>query len=348
MNILKSRSASKLLFGQILPVVILVSALPLALLAKAPERVAPSRAAEYRRPSAIPFPADNPYSEAKAALGEKLFFDPVLSGSLSRSCATCHNPSLSWADGLPRAKGEKQLPVRSPSLIDVAFSDVLGWDGKFEDLESVAFGPITSPANMNLAEPELIARLSAIPGYVDAFRVAFGEPAITRRKIELALATFERTIVAAQSPFDRWVMGDETAIGPAAKRGFAIFNGKAHCAGCHSGPAFTDGSFHDIGTAKDGDVGRGRLFPTSEQLRYAFKTPTLRDVARRGPYMHDGSVATLEDVIELYNKGGIDRPSRSPQIKPLSLSADEKADLVAFLQTLGGASQSAEVSTLPR
>jgi cytochrome c peroxidase len=346
-NILKSRSVSRLLFGQILPVVILVSALPLALLAKAPDRLAPNRAAEYRRPS-VAFPVGNPYSEAKAALGEKLFFDPVLSGSRSRSCATCHNPSLSWADGLPRAVGEKQLALHSPSLIDVAFTEVLGWDGKFEDLESVAFGPITNPANMNLAEPELIARLSAIPDYVDAFRLAFGEPVITRRKIELALATFERTIVAGQSSFDRWVMGDEAAIGPAAKRGFAIFNGKAHCTGCHSGPSFTDGSFHDIGTARDGDVGRGRLFPTSEQLRYAFKTPTLRDVARRGSYMHDGSLATLEDVIELYNKGGVDRPSRSPLIKPLSLSAGEKADLVAFLQTLGGSTQSAEAPTLPR
>ena len=348
MNILKSRSLSRLWVGQVLPVVILVSALPLALLAKAPDGPAPGRASEYRRPSAIPFPQGNPYSEAKAALGEKLFFDPLLSGARSRSCATCHNPSLSWADGLPRAIGEKQLALRSPSLIDVAFTDILGWDGKFEDLESVAFGPITNPANMNLTEPELISRLSAIPGYVDAFRLAFGEPVITRRRIELALATYERTIVAGQSPFDRWIMGDETAIGPAAKRGFAIFNGKAHCTGCHSGPSFTDGSFHDIGTAREDDVGRGRLFPTSEQLRYAFKTPTLRDVARRAPYMHDGSVATLEDVIELYDKGGVDRPSRSSQIKPLSLSAGEKADLVAFLQTLGGYTRSAEVPALPR
>ncbi len=148
--------------------------------------------------------------------------------------------------------------------------------------------------------------------------------------------------------FDRWIMGDETAIGVAAKRGFQIFNGKAHCSACHSGPAFTDGSFHDIGTAKKDDLGRGRLFPTSEKLRYAFKTPTLRDVARRGPYMHDGSVATLENVIALYDKGGIDRPSRSQLIKPLSLTADEKEDLMAFLQTLSDSSPSAKIPTLPR
>jgi cytochrome c peroxidase len=304
----------------------------------------------YRRAPAIPFPDDNPFSEAKSALGEMLFFDPLLSGSRARSCATCHNPSLSWADGLPRATGEKQLSMalRSPSLIDVGFGEVMGWDGKFKDLESVAFGPIANPANMNLTEPELVARLSAIPGYLEAFSRAFGEPAVTRRKIELALATFQRTIVAGESPFDRWARGEETAISAAAKRGFQVFNGKAHCSSCHSGPSFTDGSFHDIGTAEKDDLGRGRLFPTSEKLRYAFKTPTLRDVVRRAPSMHNGSVATLDEVITLYEKGDIDRPSRSELIKPFSLEPSEKADLLAFLQTLTGSSQSATIPTLPR
>jgi cytochrome c peroxidase len=310
-----------------------------------PSGLAAARA-NYRRPAAIPFPSSNPYSETKSALGEMLFFDPLLSGSGTRSCATCHNPSLSWADGLPHGVGEdpKGLPLRTPTLIDVAFTEPLGWDGKFKDLESVAFSPITSPANMNLAEPELIARLSAIPAYVDAFAQAFGDGEVTRPRIEAALATYERTIVAGQSPFDRWVMGNESAISEAAKRGFQLFNGKARCSTCHSGPSFTDGSFHDIGTAKDDDIGRGRLFPTSVKLRYAFKTPTLRDVARRAPYMHDGSVATLEDVIELYDNGGIDRPSRSPSIRPLSLTAGEKNDLIAFLQTL---TASSPVAALP-
>jgi cytochrome c peroxidase len=306
--------------------------------------------ASYRRPTAIPFPSINPYSKAKSALGEMLFFDPLLSGSRTRSCATCHSPSLSWSDGLPHAIGEdpKGMSFRSPTLIDVAFTEPLGWDGKFKNLESVAFGPITNPANMNLAEPELIARLSAIPAYVDAFARAFGDGAVTRERVELALATFERTIVAGQSSFDRWIMGDKSAISAAAKRGFQVFNGKAGCSNCHSGPSFTDGSFQDIGTAKDDDIGRGRLFPMSEKLRYAFKTPTLRDIARRAPYMHDGSVATLEEVIDLYNKGGIDRPSRSPSIKPLSLTASEKTDLIAFLQTLTALSSPAAVPRLPR
>jgi cytochrome c peroxidase len=127
-----------------------------------------------------------------------------------------------------------------------------------------------------------------------------------------------------------------------------LFNGKAHCASCHSGWAFTDASFHDIGTAKHDDIGRGLLFPSSVKLRYAFKTPTLRDVARRAPYMHDGSVATLGAVIDLYDRGGIERPSRSDLIVPLGLSKDEKADLIAFLQTLNGTSESVSLPALPR
>ncbi|WP_407167228.1 cytochrome-c peroxidase [Bradyrhizobium sp. ORS 111] len=306
--------------------------------------------ASYRRPDAVPFPSSNPYSKAKSDLGEMLFFDPLFSRSKTHSCASCHNPSLSWADGLPRAIGEdpKGLPLRAPTLIDVAFIEPLGWDGKFGTLESVAFGPIESPANMNMTEPELIARLSAIPGYVDAFSRAFGDGAITRSRIEASLATFERSIVAGEAPFDRWINGDDAAISAAAQHGFRIFNGKARCSSCHSGPSFSDGSFQDIGTAKGKDIGRGSFFPTSVKLRYAFKTPTLRDVARRGPYMHDGSVATLEDVIELYNKGGIDRPSRSPDIKPLSLTASEKKDLIAFLQTLTASSPPSAVPRLPR
>lgn len=317
--------------------------------AKAPSDPATVRAS-YRRPAVVPFPGSNPHSEAKSALGAMLFFDPLLSRSKTLSCSSCHNPSLSWADGLPRAIGEDPngLPIRAPTLIDVAFFEPLGWDGKFRDLESVAFGPILSPANMNMTEPELIARLSAVPGYVDAFAKAFGDGAITRPRIEASLATFERSIVAAEAPFDRWIKGDENAISASAQHGFQIFNGKAGCAACHSGPSFSDGSFQDIGTAKGNDVGRGRFFPKSTKLRYAFKTPTLRDVARRAPYMHDGSVATLEEVIELYNKGGIDRPSRSPDIKPLSLTAAEKHDLIAFLQTLTAAPTPFAAPTLPR
>jgi cytochrome c peroxidase len=328
------------LFGLWLGVSIAVEAVP--------ERKAALQA--YRPPGRIPAPADNPHTAAKARLGRSLFFDPILSGSGARSCASCHNPGLSWADGLSRAVGEGQssMALRSPTLLAIAWVDRLGWDGKFRDLESVAFAPITSKANMNLSEQALIERLGTIPGYRQAFAAAFHDGAISRRNIELALATFERTIVPGTTPFIRWVEGDERAIGAAAKRGFALFNGKARCAKCHEGYAFTNGAFHDIGTARGDDVGRGRLFPNSVQLQYAFKTPTLWDAARRSPYMHDGSVPTLEAVIDLYDRGGIDRPSRSPLIAPLRLTLQEKSDLIAFLHTLTSETETFELPTMPR
>jgi cytochrome c peroxidase len=305
---------------------------------------------QYWRPAAIPYPKDNPYGRAKEELGRALFFDPILSGARVRSCATCHNPGLSWGDGEPRAIGENQvrLSLRSPTLLNVAWIPKLGWDGHFRDLESVAMGPITGQSNMNLSEDELIGRLSAIPGYVTAFDGAFGKGGVTRDRVEQALATFERSIVSTGAPFDHWLNGDENAMSAAAKRGFALFNGKANCAACHTGWAFTDAGFHDIGVAKDDDLGRGRLFLNSVKLQHAFKTPTLRDVTRRSPYMHDGSVATLADVIELYDRGGIDRPSRDNDIRPLNLQDGEKADLIAFLNTLSGAAKPYPVPPLPR
>jgi cytochrome c peroxidase len=303
---------------------------------------------QYHRPAQIPYPRDDPYSDAKFKLGRVLFFDPLLSGSKVRSCATCHNPGLSWADGEPRAVGEKELPLRAPTLLNVAWTPKLGWDGHFRDLESVAIGPLSSPDNMNLPVADLIARLKAIPGYMHAFGATYGNGDITEQKIEQALATFERSIVSGEAPFDRWIAGDPQAIDASAKRGFVLFNGKANCAACHSGWAFTDSSFHDVGVASGDDIGRGRLFPTSVKLRYAFKTPTLRDVTRRGPYMHNGSVATLDEVIALYDRGGIDRPSRDSEIHPLNLTGGEKADLVAFLGTLSSAPKPFAVPVLPR
>lgn len=337
------------------PVFSLVLAFALAAPALAEQASPDARRAEWKklyvRPEEVPFPDDNRYSDAKATLGRMLYFDPILSGASVRSCASCHNPALSWGDGLPRALGEGQNPmaVRTPMLLDVAWLPILGWDGRFPDLESVAFmGPITSPAIMNRKEGDLIAALGAIPGYRRAFAAAFPDGAIKRETIAAALATFERTIVAGEAPFDRWTAGDERAIPEAAKRGFDLFNGKAGCAECHSGWNFTDGAFYDIGTGKGEDIGRGRLFANSPKLQYAFKVPSLRDTARRAPYMHDGSEATLEAVIDLYDRGGIDRPSRSELIKPLGLSAAEKADLIAFLQTLTGDPAPFAVPALPR
>jgi cytochrome c peroxidase len=305
---------------------------------------------KYLWPAKIPYPNDNSYSEAKLKLGRMLFFDPILSGSGSRSCASCHNPGLSWADGQPRAVGLTQelLTLRCPTLLGVAWIPKPGWTGRFRDLENVAMTPITSPQMMNLPEASLIERLSESSGYVAAFKKAFHEDQISRRQVEQALATFERSILPTRAPFDRWIDGDRTAINKSAERGFDLFNRKANCAACHNSWAFTDSSFHDVGSAQNDDVGRGKLFPNSVMLRYAFKTPTLRDVARRGPYMHDGSVPTLAAVIDLYDRGGIDRPSRAAEIHPLGLSSIEKADLIAFLETLTGRPDLVPSPVLPR
>ncbi len=316
-----------------------------------PGEAADSRAAwrgKFSRPASIPFPSDNAYSGAKAALGQMLFFDPILSGSQTISCASCHNPALSWQDNRPKGVGEKTMGRRTPTLLNIAWVPKPGWPGHFKDLENVAFTPITSPVIMNLPEASAVERLSSNPGYVKAFKKAFGEGPVTRRNIELALATYQRSIVSRDAPFDRWMKGDNKAIDDSAQRGFDLFVGKAACVSCHSGWSFTDSSFHDIGSASGDDTGRGKLFPTSAKLKYAFKTPTLRDVARRPPYMHDGAIATLDEVVDLYDRGGIERPSRADEIKPLGLSVAEKADLVAFLRTLNGAAESVAVPALPR
>lgn len=299
----------------------------------------------FQRPAEIPFPEHNLYTKAKSDLGRKLFFDPSLSRAGTHSCATCHVPDRGWTDGLPKAVGAQPLAKRAPTLLNVAWIPKLGWDGHFPDLEAVAFGPLTSAKNMNMSEELVVSLLSSQPHYVEAFAAAFGPGEVTRRKIELALATFERTIVSGEAPFDRWIAGDEPAIGAAAKRGFSLFVGKAGCVACHAGWSFTDASFHDIGIASGDELGRGRLFPTSVKLRYAFKTPTLRDVARRPPYMHDGSLTGLEAVVDHYDKGGIERPSRSDLMIPLGLSEREKRDLVAFLRTLDGAPASAPLAS---
>ncbi len=306
--------------------------------------------ARYRPPPFIPFPADDPFTAAKADLGRALFFDKRLSGSGTMACASCHQPEHGWTDGLPRAIGDggHEMSRRAPNLIDVAWLPALGWDGRFPDIEAVTFAAIASHGNMNLSEPEALARISADPGYERAFDESFPDHNVSAANVAAAVATFERLVVSIpNSPFDSWIAGDENAISQAAKRGFDLFNGRAHCSGCHGGWTFTDGSFHDIGSATGTDIGRGQYFPTSQALQYAFKTPTLRGVAQRGPYMHDGSVKTLADVIALYNRGGIARPSRAALIEPLHLAADEQADLLAFLETLSGPTSSSDQPPLP-
>lgn len=306
--------------------------------------------AEYQRPSSIPFPEDNPHSDAKERLGRALFFDPRLSRSSMQSCSSCHNPSFAWGDGLPKGVGDRmtQLGRRSPSILNLAWAEAFMWDGRFETLEQQALGPIQSGVEMNMSVADLLPRLQAIGEYRRLFAAAFGgNPEITADKIAMAIATFERTVVSGAAPFDRWTAGDAGAISEAAQRGFVLFNGKANCAACHSGWRFTDDSFHDIGLPGD-DIGRGKQLPNIEKMQHAFKTPGLRNIDRRFPYMHDGSASTLEAVIELYNTGGIQRASRSDEIKPLGLTEQEKADLLEFLKTLTGDDPPVQYVMLPR
>jgi cytochrome c peroxidase len=306
--------------------------------------------ASYARPASTPFPDDNTFTPEREALGRTLFFDPRLSGSGWISCASCHNPGLSWGDGLPRAIGHgmKTLGRRTPTILNLAWGQAFFWDGRADTLEAQALGPIQAAGEMNLDLPTMMARIVAIDGYQTLFAKAYpGEP-VTPETVAKAIATFERGIVSPTAPFDRWLAGDEAAISPEAKRGFVVFNTKAACAKCHSGWRFTDDSFHDIGVVGE-DVGRGALLADIPAVQHAFKTPTLRDADRRSPYMHDGSVETLEGVIDFYDRGGIAaRASLSNDLKPLGLTADEKRQLLAFMRTLTSPAGPVQVPALPR
>jgi cytochrome c peroxidase len=265
-----------------------------------------------------------------------LFFDPRLSGANYISCASCHNPALSWGDGLPRGIGHGMtiLGRRTPTVLNLAWADLLMWDGRKASLEEQALGPMSTPAEMNQELAKLPEKLTAIDGYRQRFAAVFPGEVITVANAAKAIATYERTIVSGTAPFDRWIGGDETAISDSAKRGFVVFNTKANCSACHSGWNFTDNSFRDIGLA-DADIGRGKILDLPS-MQHAFKTPTLRDVERRIPYMHDGSVPTLLAVVDQYDRGGVQRPSLSEEVKPLHLTESEKTDLVNFMLTLTG------------
>lgn len=305
--------------------------------------------AKYKRPLEIPFPQTNTYTAARESLGRALFFDPRLSGSNFLSCATCHNPSLGWSDGLPRALGHemKQLGRRTPTILNAAWSESLFWDGRAASLEEQAAGPMQSPAEMNGTMNEIVHKLQSLAGYRQMFEAAYPGEGITPVTITKAIATFERTVVSHVAPFDYWIAGQENAISESAKRGFVLFNGKANCSICHSGWTFTDSSFHDVGLPST-DVGRGKLVPGVVKMQHAFKTPTLRNIDQRAPYMHDGSLATLPKVVNFYQEGGVNRASKSKNIKALNLTVEEKSDLVAFLKTLTSTDPLPAVPTLPR
>lgn len=292
---------------------------------------------DYKRPDTIPFPTDNPYSPEKAALGKMLYFDPRLSGGQNMNCASCHNPSFGWEVPLAGAIGSQNEPLgrHAPTVLNLAWGDGhYFWDGRAPSLEEQAKGPIEADVEMNIALPVLVNRLNGIDGYRTWFAKVFPDRGITPDTIVAAIATYERLVVSSYAPFDAWVDGDETAISESAKRGFRLFNGKARCADCHNGWNFSDYLFHDIGLPTD-DPGRAGV--TNDPAdQHAFKTPGLRDLTQRAPFMHNGALSSLEEVIAHYNNGGERRPSLSPLMQPLNLSAAEVEDLIAFMETLTG------------
>lgn len=312
----------------------------------------PEMKTKYERPKKILYLETNAYTPEREALGKSLFFDPRLSGSNSISCATCHNPSFSWGDGMAKGvgHGHKVLGRKSPTVLNLAWTEKLMWDGRATWLEGQALGPIGSSAEMNMkmeGPGGLVEKIKGIKGYQEMFAKAYPNEELTLEVIGKAIAIYERGIVSGEAPFDRWLSGDEKAITDQAKLGFTLFNTKANCASCHAGWSFTDGSFHDIGI-KDKDIGRGKFLKLTSQ-QHAFKTPGLRNIAIRGPYMHGGTEATLDDVVEFYNKGGaVKRESLSASIKPLNLTTDEKKAVVAFLETLTSKDKPVELPLLPR
>ena len=296
---------------------------------------APADIQAYLRPETVPAPADNPVTPERIKLGKALFFDPRLSASNKLSCTSCHHPSRAWSGGVIKEISitQKLSPRAIPSLINVAYQRRFMWDGRIRSLEDQVLDPLTSPTEMNRDPDTLVSDLANIPGYHAMFEKAYPDEGIGINTITKAIASFERTIVSTESPFDRWARGDESAISAAAKRGFTLFEGKANCIACHHGFNFTDNGFHNIGLKVGSDQGRFAVVPV-KILKGAFKTPTLRNVTLTAPYMHNGEYKTLAEVIEHYNRGGDNKTGIDPTIRPLYLSAQEKDDLLAFLKTL--------------
>lgn len=305
----------------------------------------------YLRPDIAPAPADNQLTPDRAELGKILFFDPRLSGSNWISCTTCHNPALGWSDGLPTAMGVgmKTLHRATPTILNTAYNRIQMWDGRAPSLEEQATGPIVSPDEMNQNLDDLVKELSAIPGYKELFEKSYPGEGISKQTISKAIASFERTVVSTESPFDKWRKGDKKAVSESVKRGFTLFEGKANCAACHQGFNFVDNGFHNIGLKKTSDAeDEGRFAHKKVKvLKGAFKTPTLRDIALTAPYMHNGVYKTLEEVVDHYNSGGENQENPDPNLKPLNLTDQEKADLVAFLKSLTGKHMTMTVPKLP-
>ncbi len=315
----------------------------LALTGFAAPAVADDDLADWRLPP-VPVPADNPQSKAKIELGHKLAFDTRLSKNHSISCAGCHLPFAGGGGHTPRAFGQGgELGRWAPSWVNAAYYTSLFWDGRAASLEEQTgalpghMGPISAPGEMGGDVDAIVKKLNTIPAYKKAFQEAFGEGA-THRNIARAIAAFERTLIARESPFQRYVRGDRTALSASAKRGFALFRGKARCVVCHTPPLLTDNAFHNISVPQVGPLreDEGRYAVTHDEDDHgAFRTPTLYNAASLLFFMHDGVFSTLAGVIDHYDRGGDPGNTRQDElIEPLHLTESEKADLAAFIESL--------------
>ncbi len=307
----------------------------------------------------VPVPENNPQTPAKVELGKKLFFDRRLSGDGTMSCATCHEPNLGYSDGLeislnyPTTRNWRN----SPTLINVAFQKLLFHDGRASSLEEQALFPMMSAFEMNQNLDYMEEEIRAVPEYETAFTEVFGDKDITRERIAMAIAAFERTLSSHDAPLDRFLTGDKSALSPKALQGYAIFTGKGQCAECHDGAALADNRFHALGVQEnpehlnDPRIAATRRFVAKvyhfEQYRtlaedpgrylitndrkdwQAFKTPTLREIALTAPYMHNGIYETLDEVIEFFDRGG---GTGNTVLKPLHLTPAEKEQLRVFLE----------------
>ena len=327
----------------------------------------------------VTLPADNPTSVAKVELGKLLFFDPRMSGNGSVSCATCHGPQIGWGDGNSLSLGYPgTLHWRnSQTILNSAYQRQLFWAGEAKSLEAQAKSAWTGNLAGNMDEAMAEERLRQIPGYVRRFHEVFGADTPTFGDALRAIAAFEATIVSQNAPFDRYLAGDDSALSPEARRGLGLFVGKAGCVQCHGGALFSDQTFHNTGVPANPEFESSHLRQIS--LRYQhrargvpesvyrsadrdlglyyttkldtdkgkFRTPTLREVGQTGPYMHNGALKTLGEVVEFYNLGGGEDTTKDPLLRPLGLTQREKDDLVQFLLSLTGDAVIVDVPSLP-
>ncbi|MFO0972631.1 MAG: cytochrome c peroxidase [Phycisphaerae bacterium] len=325
----------------------------------------------------VPVPADNPQTADKIELGRMLYFDPRLSGDSSIACAKCHAPEKGFSNGLqmsdayPGTKHWRHVPT----VLNAAYGKAQFWDGRAGTLEQQCLGPIEAPIEMNQNFAHLVHKLDGIKYYRDGFRKVFNSD-VTMENLAKAVAAFERTIVSKEGPVDRYLKGDKAALNDSQRRGMELFMGTANCVACHHGPLLTDGEFHATGVPEieplkketdriatrhffaagqkypnpksvASDYGR-ELITKSQSDRGKFKTPSLRELMQTAPYMHNGAFETLDDVIDFYARGGGNIPNKDPLLKPFTLTKEQRADLISFLEALSGPAIQITAPDLPK